>query len=879
MSDWSSDLDEALADGNPAYMHAMLARVPSDVLQQAAPYVEVLARNSEEVGDWHKALTYYGKLIELAPDNVDWHEGRARANFNLDRFAAALTDARQIAQLEPGLALGHRLCAEAHVGLRELPQAVAAYRQALRCAPNDDVIRERIEALETELHNEAMVRQAADPEAAQQAPQVEVRPPPQVTFDPALFEQPGIPESFEKPMVEGLKQLLWRYSGQQSSKNTLVRIEDPVWLSAWDKALGTTTGSNVLFRGSELGTFALQALNHGASRALAVEPFPLDGRIASGVIHKNLLTRWHALHGAEIQTWSEEQRRQSFDSFAHCVDVVPPDSEQLDNANCDFLVFPNIDHSLLGTGIVKAIRQHRLRGLAAHAHILPARAKIYAMGIEWAYPSTSFNLQPMNQFRWNFHPQPLDLSAACWTAVTESACIGEIDFENFAESTWEVQLPVVANGNVDAVVFWFDLQLGASQLSNAPGSDLECIKPAVQYVDSIGVAPGESLPLKIRLLETRLHFQADPPVSRIRSNSLPSWYMPMLLDKPRNDAYGTALDRALSTAPGQTVLDIGAGCGLLSMMAARAGAARVVGCEMSLPIAKVGNEVIKRNGFDDRVTLINKDCRSLKLPDDLAERADLAVFELFDCSLIGEGVLHFLAHAREHLLKSGARYLPKSARIRAMLIEYRLDRVWDCDVNLLNPYRFSPAFINVDAGRLNYRPLTEPVDIFSFDFATATPAAQEKELEIAATAEGTAGAMLFWFDLQLDEELWISNAPDAGTQFHWKQGLQFLPEAQVTREMQLPLLAKHDGSGLSFRWRQDAVPKESISKLPRFDPRALAATSELQQQTRGLLQHCAQHTDEYLKVAELAKRFAIDPASHDLDPTIAQRFAATFFGP
>jgi hypothetical protein len=34
---------------------------------------------------------------------------------------------------------------------------------------------------------------------------------------------------------------------------------------------------------------------------------------------------------------------------------------------------------------------------------------------------------------------------------------------------------------------------------------------------------------------------------------------------------------------------------------------------------------------------------------------------------------------------------------------------------------------------------------------------------------------------------------------------------------------------------------------------------------------------EYIKVAELAKRFAIDPGAHDIDPKIAQRFAATFF--
>jgi len=41
---------------------------------------------------------------------------------------------------------------------------------------------------------------------------------------------------------------------------------------------------------------------------------------------------------------------------------------------------------------------------------------------------------------------------------------------------------------------------------------------------------------------------------------------------------------------------------------------------------------------------------------------------------------------------------------------------------------------------------------------------------------------------------------------------------------------------------------------------------------------CAQNPEEYAKVAEIAKRFAIDPAAHDLDPVIAQRFAAMFLG-
>ena len=130
--------------------------------------------------------------------------------------------------------------------------------------------------------------------------------------------------------------------------------------------------------------------------------------------------------------------------------------------------------------------------------------------------------------------------------------------------------------------------------------------------------------------------------------------------------------------------------------------------------------------------------------------ADLALFELFDCSLIGEGVLHFLAHAREHLLRADARFLPAGGRLRAQVIEYRFDRVLGVDAALLNPYMASLEFVNVDARTLDYRPLTAPFDLFDFDFATAGPEPQELEIEPVATADGTASALLFWFDLRLD---------------------------------------------------------------------------------------------------------------------------------
>lgn len=690
-------------------------------------------------------------------------------------------------------------------------------------------------------------------------------------FDPTLFNDPAMPASVDAFRVDGLREHLKRYSGQLSPGHAIARLDDPAWRDAWDAALAPLAGQRVLLRGSELGLLGLRARRHGAAHVRCLEAFALDARIAGGIVQKHLLGPWHARHGAAIAGWSDAERRASFEAFAAGIDI---DVANMADATAkaepvDCVVFPALDHTLLGTGIVRALRDQPAR------RVLPARARVFAMGVQWRYPGAGFVLDAVNPLRRSLYPQPLDAGSGGWTALTPPQPVGEIDFGAFAETTWSCTLPVTMDGTLDAIVFWYELDLGAAGIGNAPDGPLRCIRPAVQGVVAQPVRTGEGLALQVRVEETRLHFRMPAAsAAAARPHALPGWYAPMLADEPRNEAYREAIARALAARPADLVLDIGAGCGLLSMMAAEAGAPRVVGCESDPVIAEAGRQVIARNGLDGPVTLLTRDCRQLAVPTDLPRRADLALFELFDCSLIGEGVLHVLAFAREHLLAPTARLVPCAARLRAMLVEYRVDRLWDVDVNLLNPYRAPTAFANVDATRLDWRALSEPFDVFSFDFARAGPTPDEIALDLRASAAGTVGAVLFWFDLGLDDAHWLSNAP--GTALHWKQGLQALPELRVENGAALPLAARHDGSGLSFQWAKDALPADAFSPLPRWDPRWLAASAELEQSSQRLLQHCAQHPDEFAKVAEIAARFAVDPARHGLDPVIAQRFAALF---
>jgi hypothetical protein len=93
------------------------------------------------------------------------------------------------------------------------------------------------------------------------------------------------------------------------------------------------------------------------------------------------------------------------------------------------------------------------------------------------------------------------------------------------------------------------------------------------------------------------------------------------------------------------VLDIGAGSGLLGMLAARAGADKVVGVEQSLHMCEVGEECEVMNGFLPKCMMLHRDSRRVMAPDsdgakngrkpdgnlcELERKADILIYEVFD---------------------------------------------------------------------------------------------------------------------------------------------------------------------------------------------------------------------------------------------------------
>lgn len=126
----------------------------------------------------------------------------------------------------------------------------------------------------------------------------------------------------------------------------------------------------------------------------------------------------------------------------------------------------------------------------------------------------------------------------------------------------------------------------------------------------------------------------------------------MLKDRVRTHAYRDAIFQAGMT--GKVVLDVGAGSGVLSMFAAKAGADLVFGVDCS-EIVKPARAIVQLNGMGHKVKLIQGKIEEIRLP--VAE-VDVIVSEWMGYCLLYESMLLSVLTARDKYLRPGGLMLP-----------------------------------------------------------------------------------------------------------------------------------------------------------------------------------------------------------------------------
>jgi protein arginine N-methyltransferase 7 len=259
---------------------------------------------------------------------------------------------------------------------------------------------------------------------------------------------------------------------------------------------------------------------------------------------------------------------------------------------------------------------------------------------------------------------------------------------------------------------------------------------------------------------------------------VPRWHFAMMNDVERNAAFEAAIESVVR--PGSLVLDIGAGSGLLALMAARAGADRVVTCEAVPQVAAVAQEIVADNGLTDRIQVVAKPSYDLRVGIELPRPADVLTTETVDCGLLGEGIVPTVEHARGHLLGPDAVVVPRRGAVLAQLVQspelHRMNAVElvsGFDLSEFNQLATAEYF----SFRLRTVPhsrLSEPVELFSFDFEQGPLAPERRSVRVEPVAGGHCHAVVFWFSLDLVPGIVLSNGPDNSAS-HWRQAVQCLP--------------------------------------------------------------------------------------------------------
>lgn len=279
------------------------------------------------------------------------------------------------------------------------------------------------------------------------------------------------------------------------------------------------------------------------------------------------------------------------------------------------------------------------------------------------------------------------------------------------------------------------------------------------------------------------------------------YHRELLHDELRTNAFREAI--AKTVRPGDVVIDLGCGSGILSYFACEAGAARVYAIDATR-MADVTALLARHLGFADRITVIQKESREVELP----ERANVLISETLGVTGFDEGIAGSVKDARARLLTADARILP--CRLGVSLVPVELDYDYDKHVAFwseprygfdLSPLRLFASNAIAFAHIRGNAHLAPPREMFSLVVGDATEG--QGRARFAVQRDAMLHGFGAFFTATLADGITLTNARARETS--WSQA--FLP-------LEVPV-QMHEGAvievelqmddGRSWRWRGDAA--------------------------------------------------------------------------
>jgi len=287
--------------------------------------------------------------------------------------------------------------------------------------------------------------------------------------------------------------------------------------------------------------------------------------------------------------------------------------------------------------------------------------------------------------------------------------------------------------------------------------------------------------------------------SKILAKLVPNWHVPMMNDDDRNNFYFSALKSTINKEE-SSILEIGTGSGLLSIMASNLGAKEINTCEANSEVARIAIKVISENNLGDKINVIQKKSNDVKVGLDISKPADILLSEILSSEFLGEGVLPTLEDAKKRLISKNAKIIPELGGIMISLfggdeIGKNIHTESFKNIKFKNFNMIIPKKHYLFRQDLKILFMSKPIEVFHFDFVEKQNFPREdKKILIEAIQSGKCYGVIQWIKLGMKNGLSYENDPSKLTSAtSWQQVLYLFEEPiELKTRQKVSIVCKHD---------------------------------------------------------------------------------------
>lgn len=292
-------------------------------------------------------------------------------------------------------------------------------------------------------------------------------------------------------------------------------------------------------------------------------------------------------------------------------------------------------------------------------------------------------------------------------------------------------------------------------------------------------------------------------------------YGHMAADGVRMDAYARAIARTVQ--PGSVVLDLGAGTGIMSLLAAKAGARKVYAVDVN-PAVSLLHDLARENGVSDRIEI--HDTSSFEL--ELDEKADVIVSDLRGSLPLKDEHLALIRDARERWLGPLGVLVPAQDRLMVALVESsKLTRDFEralvgfsrrgLSADAARSSMVHSVFVD-DAGTVSASDVLSSADCWAtLDYATVTSDVFEGTVDLTIRRGGRANALALWFETTVYDDIGYSTGP-GHTGAYSRILLPLLEPVDVTAGGRAVVTLRTHARGDRWAWETSLSGPDATSK-------------------------------------------------------------------